>query len=175
MKNRQIVLAQRPTGAVDASTTSLVESPRPECGPDQALIKVGMLSIDPTIRTWMNDAPGYLPPIAIGDVIRAGGAGVVVESRSPRYSTGDVVVGMTNWQEWAIADEANRFMVLDPGLGVDLATSMNVLFLQLVRVRIARRTAHRFTLPQLSVVRRRPVPLVWHLNSQLAIQLATDN
>jgi NADPH-dependent curcumin reductase CurA len=75
----------------------------------------------------MNDAPGYLPPIAIGDVIRSNGAGVVVESNTSRYSPGDVVVGMTNWQEWAIASETNRFVVLEPGTGVDLATTMNVL------------------------------------------------
>jgi NADPH-dependent curcumin reductase len=125
--NRQIILAQRPNGAVDDSTTSLVESPRPTCGPDQALIKVGMLSIDPTIRTWMNDAPGYLPPIGIGDVIRSSGAGVVVESNSPRYTPGDIVYGMTNWQEWVLADEQNRFTVLPSGMGLDLATVMNVL------------------------------------------------
>ncbi len=70
MTNRQIILLERPEGMVDDSTTSLVESPVPVCGPDEALIKVGMLSIDPTIRTWMNDAPGYLPPIGIGEVIR---------------------------------------------------------------------------------------------------------
>lgn len=125
--NRQIVLAQRPVGAIDATTTSLVESPRPECGPDQALIKVGMLSIDPTIRTWMNDAPGYLPPIGIGDVIRSSGTGMVVESNSSRYAVGDVVYGMTNWQEWVIADEQNKFTVLPKGMGLDLATVMNVL------------------------------------------------
>ena len=72
MGNRQIALAQRPIGMIDESTTTLVDAPMPICGPDEALIKVGLLSIDPTIRTWMNDAPGYLPPIGIGDVIRAG-------------------------------------------------------------------------------------------------------
>ena len=127
MNNRQIVLAQRPTGMVDASTTSLVEVPVPECGDDEALIKVGLVSIDPTIRTWMNDAPGYLPAIEIGDVIRAGGSGVVVESKSDRYTVGDIVYGMTNWQEWAIASERNRFTVVPTGLGLDLATVMNVL------------------------------------------------
>jgi NADPH-dependent curcumin reductase len=125
--NRQIILAQRPIGAVDSTTTSLVTSPRPNCGPDQALIKVGMLSIDPTIRTWMSDAPGYLPPIGIGDVIRSSGAGVVVESNSSRYTPGDIVYGMTNWQEWVLADEQNRFTVLPSGMGLDLATVMNVL------------------------------------------------
>jgi hypothetical protein len=112
---------------VDASTTSLVDSPTPHCGPGEALIKVGLLSIDPTIRTWMNDAPGYLPPIDIGDVIRSGGSGVVVESRSEHYRVGDVVNGMTGWQEWAVASDANRFAVLPQGLGLDLAAVMNVL------------------------------------------------
>jgi NADPH-dependent curcumin reductase CurA len=127
MVNRQILLASRPTGHVDASTTRLVEAPRPVCLDGQALIKVGMLSIDPTIRTWMNDAPGYLAPIAIGEVVRSAGAGVVVESASARYQVGDVVTGMTNWQEWVVADGQNPFTVVPKGLGVDLATAMNVL------------------------------------------------
>jgi NADPH-dependent curcumin reductase CurA len=126
MENHQIVLSKRPVGAVDTSTTSLLATPRPTCGPDQALIKVAILSIDPTIRTWMNDAPGYLPPIAIGDVIRSGGTGVVVESNSSRYKVGDIVAGITGWQEWVIADEGNRFAVIPQGLGLDLPTVMNV-------------------------------------------------
>jgi hypothetical protein len=126
MINRQLILSRRPTGLVDGATTTLVESPRPTCGADQALIKVGMLSIDPTIRTWMNDAPGYLPAIAVGDVVRSGGAGVVVESNSSRYKVGDIVSGITGWQEWTIADENNHFSVIPAGLGLDLATVMNV-------------------------------------------------
>ncbi len=127
MNNRQVVLTQRPVGMVDASTTSLVEGPVPVCGDGEALIKVGIVSIDPTIRTWMNDAPGYLPAIEIGDVIRAGGSGVVVESKSDRYKVGDIVYGMTNWQEWALATERNRFTVVPTGLGLGLPTVMNVL------------------------------------------------
>jgi len=127
MDNRQIVLVERPVGAVNESTTALVRTPRPECGDGEALVKVGMLSIDPTIRTWMDDAPGYLPPIQLGDVVRASGCGVVVETRSPRFEVGDVVFGMTNWQEWVLATNENRFAVLPKGLGLDLATVMNVL------------------------------------------------
>ncbi|HEY5092004.1 MAG TPA: NADP-dependent oxidoreductase [Acidimicrobiales bacterium] len=127
MNNRQVVLAQRPVGMVDSSTTSIVEGPVPVCGANEALVKVGLVSIDPTIRTWMNDAPGYLPAIELGDVIRSGGTGVVVESNTGRYNVGDIVYGMTNWQEWAVASEANRFTVVPTGLGLDLATVMNVL------------------------------------------------
>jgi NADPH-dependent curcumin reductase CurA len=101
--------------------------PRPECRDGEALIKVAMLSIDPTIRTWMDDAPGYLPPIDLGAVIRGGGSGVVVESCSERYAVGDIVYGMTNWQEWVLATPEDRFTVIPSGLGLDLATVMNVL------------------------------------------------
>lgn len=127
MENQQIVLMQRPHGAVDETTTSLCSTPRPGCGDGEALIKVAMLSIDPTIRTWMDDAPGYLPPIEVGAVIRGSGTGVVTESRTDRYKVGDVVFGMTNWQEWVLATDENRFSVVPPGLGIDLATMMNVL------------------------------------------------
>jgi len=112
---------------VDESTTSIVEGPMPVIGANEALIRVGLVSIDPTIRTWMNDAPGYLPPIELGAVIRAGGTGVVVESNTERYNVGDIVYGMTNWQEWAVASEQNRFTVVPTGLGLDLGTVMNVL------------------------------------------------
>lgn len=125
--NRQIVLRERPRALIDESTTELIETPAPSCGPGQALVKVGLLSIDPTIRTWMNDAPGYLAPIQIGDVIRSSGSGVVVASQNDRYRVGDIVFGMTNWQEWVIADETNRFSVIPAGLGLDLPTVMNVL------------------------------------------------
>ncbi len=125
MANRRIVLKSRPTGKVDASTTELVSASVPEPGEGEALIRVGTISIDPTIRTWMNDAPGYLPPIQVGDVIRSAGTGVVTESRSDRFAVGDVVFGMVGWQEWAIADRA--FTVLPRGLGLTLPTVMNVL------------------------------------------------
>ncbi|MGH3733362.1 MAG: NADP-dependent oxidoreductase [Acidimicrobiales bacterium] len=127
MDNRQIVLAERPVGAVNDATTTLVVTPRPTCGEGEALIKVAMLSIDPTIRTWMDDAPGYMPPIQIGDVIRGSGAGVVVESRSDRYHDGDFVFGLTGWQEWALASDERSFSVIPGGLGLDLSTVMNVL------------------------------------------------
>ena len=127
MSNRQILLVKRPVGLVDETTTEIVESPIPVCGPGEALIRVGTVSIDPTIRTWMNDAPGYMAPIGLGDVVRAGGAGVVVETKNADYQVGDVVFGMTNWQEWVIANDQVKFTVLPKGLGLELATVLGVL------------------------------------------------
>ena len=127
MENLQIVLAERPVGSVSETTTKQVHAEIPVPGDGEALIKVAMLSIDPTIRTWMDDVPGYLPPIQIGDVVRGSGAGLVVESRSEHLKVGDVVFGMTGWQEWVLATDENRFAVLPKGVGLDLATVLNVL------------------------------------------------
>ncbi len=115
--NRRLVLAERPSGMVDATTVRLEQEPVPEPGPAAALIRVRYLSIDPTIRTWMNDAPGYLPAIRIGEVVRGGGIGEVVSTTSERYHVGDVVFGMTGWQDYAVADEATAAMqVIPPGI-----------------------------------------------------------
>ena len=93
---------------IDDSTVRLEESPVPVPGPGQALVRVRYLSIDPTIRTWMNDAAGYVPPIAIGDVIRSAGIAEVVASNSERFGVGELVFGMTGWQDYAMAGEGAR-------------------------------------------------------------------
>lgn len=114
-ESRRIVLAARPSGMVDDSTTRLetVPVPTPEAG--EAVVRVRHLSIDPTIRTWMDDAPGYLPPIQIGDVIRSGGIGEVIATASDHYAVGDTVFGMLGWQDHAVVDEAGHTAQVIPG------------------------------------------------------------
>ena len=89
-------------------------------------MKVRHLSIDPTIRTWMDDAPGYLPPIGIGEVIRSGGIGEVVASRTDALPVGATVFGMLGWQEYALADGSRRSMTVVPP-GIDPAVVLGVL------------------------------------------------
>jgi NADPH-dependent curcumin reductase len=113
-QNRRIVLAQRPTGLVDDSTTRVESEPVPEPADGEALVRVRYLSIDPTIRTWMDDVPSYLPPIQIDEVIRSGGVGEVVQSRSADYQAGQLVFGMTGWQDYVIADSGDRSMQVLP-------------------------------------------------------------
>ncbi len=107
-RSRRMVLAERPSGMVDEQTVRLEESEIPEPGAGEALARVRFLSIDPTIRTWMDDAPGYLPPIAIDEVVRSGGVAEVVRSNSERYKPGELLFGLTGWQEYVIADEDER-------------------------------------------------------------------
>ena len=134
-QNRRLVLAQRPTAMVDESTTRLEQHEMPDLQDGEALVKVRYISIDPTIRTWMDDAPGYLPPIAVDDVVRSGGIGEVIESRTDAYTQGEMLFGMTGWQDWVIADQGERAMQkLPPGvpptsaLGVFGITGMTAYF-----------------------------------------------
>jgi hypothetical protein len=123
---RRYLLASRPVGLVDATTVLLdASSPVPEPAEGQALVRVRYLSIDPTIRTWMDDRPGYLPPIGIGEVVRSGGIGEVVSSRTSRYQVGDLVFGMTGWQEYVLADEAGASMTVLPA-GVEPTLALGV-------------------------------------------------
>ena len=123
--NRRLVLAERPSGNVDESTIRVERDAIPEPGPGEALVRTRFISIDPTIRTWMDDAPGYLPPIGIGDVIRAGALAEVVSSNSDRYAEGDLVFGTTGWQDYAIADEGERAMrPVPPGTDPHAALSV---------------------------------------------------
>ena len=132
--NRRLVLARRPRGIVSPEDVALSEEPVPSPGPGEALVRVRWLSIDPTIRGWMNDAPGYLPPIGLGEVIRSLGLGEVVVSRTDRYAVGDLVVGMTGWQDYVLAHSSRAMQVVPPGieavaaLGVLGATGITAYF-----------------------------------------------
>ena len=124
---RRILLAARPHGlVVDSDLTVDDGAPVPEPADGQALVAVRHLSIDPTIRTWMDDAPGYLPPIGIGDVVRSGGIGEVVASRTDTLAVGDTVFGMLGWQEYALVDGADGAVTVVPP-GIDPAVVLGVL------------------------------------------------
>jgi NADPH-dependent curcumin reductase CurA len=121
-RNRRLVLSERPVGMVDKSTVRVEETDVPSPGPGEALARVRYVSIDPTIRTWMDDAPGYLPPIGIGEVVRSGGVAEIVESNSSRYEPGALVYGLTGWQDYTIADEGEHFFqALPPGVSPTIA------------------------------------------------------
>jgi NADPH-dependent curcumin reductase CurA len=124
---RRILLAGRPHGLVDESNLTVDDSSSvPEPGEGQALVKVTHLSIDPTIRTWMDNAPGYLPPIGIGDVVRSGGIGEVVASHSDALPVGSTVFGMLGWQEYTLADASDGSLTVVPP-GLDPAVVLGVL------------------------------------------------
>ena len=124
MTNRRLLLAERPTGLIDDTTIESVDTEQPVLADGQALVRVELLSIDPTIRTWMDDVVGYLPPIAIGEVVRGSGIGQVVQSAAPELEVGTRVFGMLVWQDYVALDAAALTPVPD---GVDPEQSLNLL------------------------------------------------
>lgn len=102
LMNRQILLRRRPTGLVQPGDTELVTSPAPEPADGEALVRNTYVGIDAAVRTWLNDQPGYLPPVQLGEVIRAAGIGEVVASRCDAYQVGDVITTLTGFQEYVI-------------------------------------------------------------------------
>ena len=100
--NRQILLRRRPTGLVQPDDTELTTSAAPEPADGEALLRTTYVGIDAAARTWLEDQPGYLPPVQLGEVIRAAGIGEVVESRCGAYAVGDVITTLTGFQDYVI-------------------------------------------------------------------------
>jgi hypothetical protein len=101
--NHQFLLAARPVGMPKRSDWTLAEGPARQPEDGEVLVKVLYISLDPAMRGWMNDVKSYLPPVAIGEVMRAGAAGRVVASRHPDFHPGDAVTGTFGVQEYAVA------------------------------------------------------------------------
>ena len=102
--NRRMILARRPCGVPDDQDVILQNSDVEALGAGQVLVRNRFLSIDPAIRDWMSEGPSYLPPIALGDVVRSTTIGHVVDSRHDQFNEGDLVVGLNGWEDYSVAD-----------------------------------------------------------------------
>ncbi len=113
--NRQFKLARRPRGMVDRTDFEYAEAPIGEPAEGELLVRNLFLSLDPAMRGWMNEGKSYIPPVTIGEVMRAGAAGVVVASKNPRFAVGDTVVGVLGVQDYAISN-GKGITKVDPNL-----------------------------------------------------------
>ncbi|MEO6857542.1 MAG: NADP-dependent oxidoreductase [Solirubrobacteraceae bacterium] len=113
--NHQLRLAARPVGLPKPSDWEFTEERVTGPGEGEVVVRVDYLSLDPAMRGWMSDARSYMPPVGLGDVMRAGGVGEVVASEHPSRSVGDHVVGITGAQEYAIVN-GEALTKIDTGL-----------------------------------------------------------
>jgi NADPH-dependent curcumin reductase CurA len=113
--NRQWKLRARPVGEVKREDFELVRSPVAEPGPGQVVVRVQYLSLDPAMRGWMNEGRSYVPPVALGEVMRALGVGEVVASNDPSLPVGAAVTGVTGVQDYFVAG-ARGLTRIDPQL-----------------------------------------------------------
>ena len=102
--NHAFRLAARPVGLPKRDDFTYVEEPVRDLEDGEMLVKVLYISLDPAMRGWMNAGRSYIPPVKIGEVMRAGGAGRVVASRNPAFAEGDEVTGLFGVQEYAVSD-----------------------------------------------------------------------
>ena len=102
--NAQWRLAARPVGLPKESDWDYVEEPAAEPAEGQFQVKLEYISLDPAMRGWMNEARSYVPPVGIGEVMRAGGIGQVTDSRHPDFEAGELVTGMFGVQRYALSD-----------------------------------------------------------------------
>ena len=130
LRNLQIRLAARPVGLPGPDCWRHTQEALDAPAEGGLLVQTLALSLDPAMRGWMNEGKSYIPPVGIGEVMRAGGVGRVIASRHPGFAVGDLVSGSPGVQAyWQVAPEAVRrsgLARIDPRLG-SLTQWLNVL------------------------------------------------
>jgi len=114
--NTAVRLGARPIGEPRPGDWMIEDEVMPEIGPGQFLVRVDMISLDPAMRGWLDDRPSYLPPVGIGEVMRAGAVGEVIASQHPQFPVGMGVQGAFGVQQFAVSDGQGVTRV-DPRLG----------------------------------------------------------
>ena len=102
--NRRVILMSRPHEAPTADNFQLEEVAVPVAAEEQLLLRTLFLSLDPYMRGRMSDAPSYAAPVAVGGVMEGGTVSSVEASNLPGYELGDLVLGYSGWQDYAVSD-----------------------------------------------------------------------
>jgi hypothetical protein len=123
--NRQILLRSRPVGTPSLDNFALAQSPVPEVGDGEVLIRTRWLSLDPYMRGRMSDAKSYAQPVEVGAPMVGETVGEVAASRNPRFAVGDVVLGRAGWQDY-VRSNGSDLRKLDPATA-PVTTALGVL------------------------------------------------
>ncbi|WP_434352566.1 NADP-dependent oxidoreductase [Psychrobacter sp. HD31] len=115
LTNKQWRLKQRPVGEPSAETWEFTQAEVPSIKDGQVLIKIEYISVDPAMRGWLNDAKSYIAPVAVGDVMRAGTVGKILESKLEGFEAGDYVGGYSGVQAYDVSDGTGLYKI-DPNL-----------------------------------------------------------
>jgi NADPH-dependent curcumin reductase CurA len=111
--NHQIRLAARPVGLPKPTDWSHTEETVADPKDGELVVQLLYLSLDPAMRGWMNEGKSYVPPVGIGEVMRALGAGRVIASKHPDFAVGDHVTGIFGVQEYAVSN-GRGIVKIDP-------------------------------------------------------------
>ena len=125
--NRQWLLATRPVGMIGESNFEYRETAIPSPGEGEVLVRNLYLSFDPAQRGWTLDRPSYIPPVQIGEPMRGGAVGQVVESNHSDFEVGSFVQGTFGWQDYAVASPTGPMPMTAVPAGVPLTLPLGVL------------------------------------------------
>jgi NADPH-dependent curcumin reductase CurA len=98
--NKQILLAERPDGALETSHFQIRDGAMPEPKVGEILVRTILLSLDAANRAWMQGAT-YREAVNAGDVMHSYSIAEVVTSKADGFKAGDLVGAETGWQEYA--------------------------------------------------------------------------
>lgn len=105
MSYRSVKLIKRPELEITEDIFNIVTQDIPTPAEGEVLVKLSHLSLDPAMRGWMSpDENSYIPPVKLGDTMRASGIGEVVESNNEKLPVGSRVMGLMGLTEYAISD-----------------------------------------------------------------------
>ena len=125
LKNKVVKLSSRPSGFPSEDTWVHETQDVREINDGEILLKNLYVSFDPAMRGWLNETRSYIPPVQIGEVMRAGTIGEVVDSKNPNFNKGDVLSGWGGVQEYSISDGKGYFKV--PSTKIPLPTFIGTL------------------------------------------------
>jgi NADPH-dependent curcumin reductase CurA len=115
-QNRRFILKKRPSGVPVQDDFELISEPLPFLAQGSILVRNHFVSLDPAIRGWLDDAPSYLPPVALGDAVRATAVGRVVKSKSPNFEEGQWVLGLNAIEEYSVVEEGGFTAPIDTSI-----------------------------------------------------------
>ncbi|MBA2764773.1 MAG: NADP-dependent oxidoreductase [Thermoleophilaceae bacterium] len=125
--NQRLLLRTRPTGRVSIDNFAVEETPVPEPGEGEAILRTLYLSLDPTNRIWMAQ-DSYLPKVAEGAVMRGMGIAQVVASNDDGFEVGDLAMGACGWQDYSSSNNAEiPWTPLPRGLPIPISTMLGAL------------------------------------------------
>lgn len=124
--NRRFLLVRRPVGLPVDTDFSLVSERTPELKEGQYLLRNHYASLDPAIRGWMDDKPSYMPPIKLGDPVRASTLGIIAESRNPDFPVGSWASGANGIEEYSVC-QAGGGRVVDANAAPSVTNYLSAL------------------------------------------------
>src|ERR1700740_1076636 len=95
--NRQILLADKPSGKLGLEHFKLITATRPSPRDGEVLLRVRYISLDAANRAWMHGAT-YRSAVEANTVMAGGAIAEVVESQAAGFAAGGIVFADNGWQ-----------------------------------------------------------------------------